>query len=898
MKTVPPVVERGFLALSATATTTATTRCTVVARPDAPRKTLSTATTSFAEFPMSNEPNQDQDQNSFDQFVESYAGIRPRYEECTRALDNILTQASRIFTPHALVQVRTKAIPSFAEKILRKGYTDPFRQMTDLSGARVIVHSRAEVKALCDFIEDHFRVDKENSLDWAKRRGTREFGYRSVHYVVQFRDGAFPTNCIRFEPSPDLFDLKSEIQVRTLAEHCWADIGHDRMYKSAFTVPDRWEREVARISALLESVDEAFARVLAGLAAYRASYGGLTTRAQVEQEYKILRTVLRKDAGNEELAHRCARLAICLEKWEEVRDIAQPFQPSGSPRLRLCASMAQCLKHRDRPTGAEYLAGQNGLELAAAADPKNVEVLLEAANALIGDDMPCNRRAETLYERAFDLDPSNPRALVGFAQSKIIVEYSRSVLELLKPLLENALARCQEQIDVKVNLPWALYHLGELNLLLRRPYEALAAYLKAAHLTFAEFILDEALATVKRLKDFGPKDLNIPGLEWVRRLLLVVKAVRFRGKDSAGGDQRLPERLQTLTSPEQRTQPLVQPVRIVAGGCDPSVETEVQRYLSLLEEALAGFKGTVISGGTREGISGLVGTIRHNEEERGNHGLRCVGYLPAAVRGANRNPERYELREAEGEVGFSPLQPLQHWIDILHSGIEPGRVKLFGIGGGPIAAFEYRLALALGGEVAILKDSGREADALLADPDWNTAKNLRGLTQLSTDDLRQFLADRRETLARLFHEAYVANEKARLAEPRPNLADWDNLSPEYREANIEQAFRIESKLNHLDITVHAVSHRPIRPFTFTDEEIEALAREEHERWMEAKKRNGWSYGPEREEGRKIHPSLVPWEQLGKEDREKNRVAIRLIPKLLEDCRLELQRRPASGSGNE
>src|SRR5207245_1856620 len=106
---------------------------------------------------------------------------------------------------------------------------------------------------------------------------------------------------------------------------------------------------------------------------------------------------------------------------------------------------------------------------------------------------------------------------------------------------------------------------------------------------------------------------------------------------------------------------------------------------------------------------------------------------------------------------------------------------------------------------AILKDSGRAADALLEEPEWNGAKNLRGLTELSTEALRGFLADRRETLARLFHEAYVANEKARLAEPRPNLADWKDLSPEYREANIEQAFRIESKLNQLAITVHAVS---------------------------------------------------------------------------------------------
>ena len=50
------------------------------------------------------------------------------------------------------VEARPKLIPSFAEKVGRKGYKDPFRQMTDLCGARVIVYQEDHVDPVCDVI--------------------------------------------------------------------------------------------------------------------------------------------------------------------------------------------------------------------------------------------------------------------------------------------------------------------------------------------------------------------------------------------------------------------------------------------------------------------------------------------------------------------------------------------------------------------------------------------------------------------------------------------------------------------------------------------------------------------------------------------------------------------------
>ena len=96
------------------------------------------------------------------------------------------------------------------------------------------------------------------------------------------------------------------------------------------------------------------------------------------------------------------------------------------------------------------------------------------------------------------------------------------------------------------------------------------------------------------------------------------------------------------------------------------------------------------------------------------------------------------MRETAGH-DFDALGPLQYWTDIVAAGIKPGQVKLVGIGGGAIAAVEYRMALALGARVAIVEGSGRSAARLLNDGEWNKLENL---VRLPADAaaLRSFLA--------------------------------------------------------------------------------------------------------------------------------------------------------------
>ena len=57
------------------------------------------------------------------------------------------------------------------------------------------------------------------------------------------------------------------------------------------------------------------------------------------------------------------------------------------------------------------------------------------------------------------------------------------------------------------------------------------------------------------------------------------------------------------------------------------------------------------------------------------------------------------------------------------------------------------------------------------------------------------------------------------------------------------------------------------------------AREEHDRWMAAKAAGGWSYGPVRDDARKLHPSMVPFGELPPGEQLKDIVTVALTREL-------------------
>ncbi len=54
---------------------------------------------------------------------------------------------------------------------------------------------------------------------------------------------------------------------------------------------------------------------------------------------------------------------------------------------------------------------------------------------------------------------------------------------------------------------------------------------------------------------------------------------------------------------------------------------------------------------------------------------------------------------------------------------------------------------------------------------------------------------------------------------------------------------------------------------------------QHQAWVRAKQRDGWVYGPVKDEAAKTHPSLRPFEQLSESERTKDAVLIGIVQAL-------------------
>lgn len=52
--------------------------------------------------------------------------------------------------------------------------------------------------------------------------------------------------------------------------------------------------------------------------------------------------------------------------------------------------------------------------------------------------------------------------------------------------------------------------------------------------------------------------------------------------------------------------------------------------------------------------------------------------------------------------------------------------------------------------------------------------------------------------------------------------------------------------------------------------IERLAENNHDIWAQQRMREGWTYGAQRDDARKLHPDLVPYDQLPESEKEYDR----------------------------
>lgn len=186
--------------------------------------------------------------------VDWYIKNQTLYKALSKKVESILSELIEIekVNYHVIVS-REKDISSFSKKIKKKEYNNPIRDVTDLAGIRIITYVEDQIPQICKIIETNFDIDTENSSDKSYELGEDKVGYKSIHYVAKLKP-----NRITLPEYKRFENLYFEIQVRTILQHAWAEIEHDRNYKFSGVLPTAVRRRFKLLAGLLESADNEF----------------------------------------------------------------------------------------------------------------------------------------------------------------------------------------------------------------------------------------------------------------------------------------------------------------------------------------------------------------------------------------------------------------------------------------------------------------------------------------------------------------------------------------------------------------------------------------------------------------------------------------------------------------
>jgi len=145
---------------------------------------------------------------------------------------------------------RIKGFSSFCDKIGRKRVEDPFREIGDIVGLRVVCLFLSDIPDIGTIIRDTFRIVKEDNK--TATIGADIFGYLGVHFDVRLKEVYTDSqyNLLR--------DTTFEIQLRTISHDAWASISGYLEYKGPGRIPDQLKRDFYALSGLFYIADTHF----------------------------------------------------------------------------------------------------------------------------------------------------------------------------------------------------------------------------------------------------------------------------------------------------------------------------------------------------------------------------------------------------------------------------------------------------------------------------------------------------------------------------------------------------------------------------------------------------------------------------------------------------------------
>lgn len=811
------------------------------------------------------------------------------------------------YAPTAIVEVRVKSASSFAEKCLRKRYSEPFRETTDLCAGRIVCPTLKEKRALRDALTTLFQpVDEYENTTW--RHDADSFGYRGYHMVVHFSPQVVQRIARRWAefatfPEDVLCEGgKFEIQLRTFLEHAHADITHDRLYKAGFDISKVLMRKSAIVAAQLESADKQLQQFVDAVEEYSAGAAATMKSGMREKEIKCLEALLQPGLSfpdHDVLLARMIRLHRASWNWEAViaslEEIGGPDGGGLSPELagELGHAIFRMGVAKRQPSeierAAKIMTAASVRARTAFEERRREHDAHILARLLQWQGIACARLAGRRDEavqclrEAHRLLPGDPFILVSLVKEEWAANGTKPS-DLALSLLEGAAVRCIRLAKAGIDIVSAWLELAQIRLLQCDRLRSFAAIALAAEAGASPEALSAVAEEFARIRDLPGSDKSLKTLS--EHLEASAKLVLIGRKP---------------VQPGQRNVTTV----LLSGNTAGEFEDWMDAKGECLVGAFENFPGTVRSGGSPHGVCKIA--LRCAEKAADGGAVRFFGYLPRQAPALEGLDASQVVRTCGTD--YTILEPLQMWKDVFASGQTSENVILLCLGGGKVSFEETMLAVAIGADVYFLGDGRKDgaASALEETIEEAGAEALPHLHMLPDDDatLSMFQpwkvscrADATgpcEILARKIHESYVRScMGSTLAS---NLAPWEELREDFKFSNIHQAWNAIQILSACGYGVRSLTPgegRPVLPDI--SRSVEKMSRMEHGRWNMERLMQGWRHGNVKDRENRISPCIAPWEALTEEVKDYDRRAVCGWPELLLDAGLVIYEKNSDCGG--
>jgi len=184
-----------------------------------------------------------------DLMLKQYEANLQHYKNLAELVQYELAKKIKGIKTHTISH-RIKDFNSLNDKARRKKIENPFQEIHDIIGVRVVCLFLSDLEEIGNLIRNEFDVFEED--DKINDSELNLFGYMSLHLKAKIK------KTVESHYGEEIKEIPFEIQVRTIAQDAWASISHYLDYKKKSVIPDQLKRDFHALSGLFYVADTHF----------------------------------------------------------------------------------------------------------------------------------------------------------------------------------------------------------------------------------------------------------------------------------------------------------------------------------------------------------------------------------------------------------------------------------------------------------------------------------------------------------------------------------------------------------------------------------------------------------------------------------------------------------------